>query len=100
MWIEGAEPLPLVEAGAAYRRAVEAAADHAAAQAAVQIIEAELAATGRRARAISDRWLPRLEAWLAAVTRELDEAEREEAFRLRWAGSGSNASGSRDTEPI
>ena len=30
---------------------------------------------------------------LAAVTRELEESEREEAFRLRWARSGSTLDG-------
>lgn len=81
----------LVEASAAYRTAVEAAAEHAVAQAAVRIVDAEVDATRRRLRAITDRWLPRLEAALAALTRELEEAEREEAFRLRWASNGSHA---------
>jgi V/A-type H+/Na+-transporting ATPase subunit D len=85
----GSGTTALVETEAAYRRAVEAAAAHAVAQAAARIVEAELEATGRRLRAVSDRWLPRLEGWLGAVTRELEEAEREEAFRLRWARSGS-----------
>ena len=89
----GAGTVALIEAEPAYRRAVEAAANHAVAEAAVRIIEAELEATGRRLRAISDRWLPRLEGWLAAVTRELEESEREEAFRLRWARSGSTLDG-------
>jgi V/A-type H+/Na+-transporting ATPase subunit D len=89
----GAGTAALVEASTAYRLAVEAAATHAVAQAAVHIIEAELEATGRRLRAISDRWLPRLEGWLAAVTRELEETEREEAFRLRWARSGATFDG-------
>jgi V/A-type H+-transporting ATPase subunit D len=74
-----------LEAGMAYGRAVEAAAAYAVARAASRIVDAEVDATRRRLRAISERWLPRLEAALTAVTRELDEAEREEAFRLRWA---------------
>jgi V/A-type H+-transporting ATPase subunit D len=89
----GAGTAALSQADAAYRGAVEAAAAHAVATAAVRTVEAELEATGRRLRAISDRWLPRLEEWLATVTRELEEAEREEAFRLRWARAGSNADG-------
>jgi V/A-type H+-transporting ATPase subunit D len=89
----GAGTAALTQAEAAYRSAVEAAAAHAVASAAVRTVEVELAATGRRLRAISDRWLPRLEGWLATVTRELEEAEREEAFRLRWASSGSNSDG-------
>jgi vacuolar-type H+-ATPase subunit D/Vma8 len=89
----GAGTAALIEADSAYRSAVEAAAQHAVASAAIRTVEAELEATGRRLRAISDRWLPRLEGWLATVTRELEEAEREEAFRLRWARSGSNSGG-------
>ena len=89
----GAGTAALIQADAAYRGAVEAAAAHAVASAAVRTVEAELEATGRRLRAISDRWLPRLEGWLATVTRELEEAEREEAFRLRWARAGSSADG-------
>jgi V/A-type H+-transporting ATPase subunit D len=79
------------EAATAYRRAVEAAAVHAVAQTALRTVEAELEATGRRLRAITDRWLPRLEGWLASVTRDLEESEREEAYRLRWARSGTNS---------
>jgi V/A-type H+-transporting ATPase subunit D len=61
----GAGTAALIQADAAYRGAVEAAAAHAVASAAVRTVEAELEATGRRLRAISDRWLPRLEGWLA-----------------------------------
>jgi V/A-type H+/Na+-transporting ATPase subunit D len=86
----------LIEAAVAYRSAVEAAAAHAVAEAALRTIDAELKTTGRRLRAITDRWLPRLQGWLATVTRELDEAEREESFRLRWARSGANGDGSGD----
>ena len=37
--------------------------------------------------------IPRLKDWLGAVARELEETEREEAFRLRWARSGSASDG-------
>jgi V/A-type H+-transporting ATPase subunit D len=48
-------------------------------------VDAEVALTRRRLRAINDRWLPRLEASLATLNRDLDESEREQTFRLRWA---------------
>jgi V/A-type H+/Na+-transporting ATPase subunit D len=75
----------LVEAGTAYRAAVVAAAEHAVARAAVRIVDEEVAATARRLRAVADRWVPRLESALGELARELDETEREETFRLRWA---------------
>lgn len=75
----------LVEAAAAYRDAVRAAAEHAAAEAACRQVAAELATTRRRHRAIADRWVPELEAALRRLTAELDENERAETARLRWA---------------
>jgi V/A-type H+-transporting ATPase subunit D len=75
----------LVEAHRAFQAATEAAADHAAAHAALTTVDAEVALTRRRLRAINDRWLPRLEASLATLNRDLDESEREQTFRLRWA---------------
>ena len=78
----------LVETERAFRAATEAAAAHAAAQAAVDTIDREAALTRRRLRAINDRWLPRLESALATINRELDELEREGIFRLRWARAG------------
>lgn len=78
----------LAEAATAYRRAVAAAADHAAAVAACRLIEAEIDETRRRLRAITDRWLPALEARLARLRQELDETEREETFRRQRAMAG------------
>src|SRR5690606_5559957 len=75
----------LVEAATAYREAVRAAAEHAAAQAACRRIAAELATTRRRHRAIAEKWVPELEAALHRLTAELDETERAETARLRWA---------------
>lgn len=77
----------LVEAAAAYREAIQAAAAHAASDAACRAIDAEIATTRRRLHAINDRWLPRLEHALRDLTRELDETERAETFRLRWAAA-------------
>ncbi len=75
----------LVEAQRAFHAAVEAAVETAAASAAVVIVDDEVAATRRRIRAVNDRWLPRLESALATRNHDLDENEREENFRLRWA---------------
>lgn len=73
---------------AAHRRALEAAARYGAVQAASVRIAAELAATTRRLRAIERRWIPRHERALAALELALDESEREDAARSRWARRG------------
>jgi V/A-type H+-transporting ATPase subunit D len=75
----------LVFAAAAHRRALEAAVRHAAASFALRRVHAELQATARRLRAVEQRWIPRYEGALAALELELDEGEREQATRLRWA---------------
>jgi V/A-type H+-transporting ATPase subunit D len=77
----------LVEAAAAARDALSAAAEHAAAVTARRIIDAEVAATRRRLRAITHRWLPQLEDALRRLTHDLDETEQAETFRLRWAAA-------------
>jgi len=64
---------------------LDAAARHAAALTALRTIEAELLATRRRLRAVEDRWIPRLESTLARIRLALDEQERAEGVRLRWA---------------
>ena len=76
-----------------YRAALEAAVRHAAAQAAVRVVEAQEAATRRRLRAIEHRWLPRLEESLARVQLQLEENEHADGVLLRWA------SGPRGTRP-
>ncbi len=73
----------LTRTAEAYRRALDVAVRHAAAEAAAERVARELAATTRRLRAIEERWLPRLEARLAELDLQLDETEREEATRLR-----------------
>ncbi|HEX6872248.1 MAG TPA: V-type ATP synthase subunit D [Micromonosporaceae bacterium] len=77
----------LVESAAAYRRALAAGVACAAAEAACRVVDAEIAATRRRLRAIEDRWVPRLEAALSALNRQLDETERADIFRLRWTAA-------------
>jgi hypothetical protein len=83
----------LQQACAAHRLALDAAVRHAAAQAALRAIEAEMAANRRRLHAVEDRWIPRLESTLAAVLLELAEAERSEGVRLRWAADTVNEPG-------
>lgn len=77
----------LVEAARAYRDAVDAAVAYAAAESARRTVDAEIAATRRRRRAIADRWVPRLEGALRELTAELEETERAEIVRLRWAAA-------------
>ncbi len=76
-----------VMAGAreSHRDALAAAAEHAAAAAAVRVVEAEVRATRYRLRAVQDRWIPGLEQALADVTFALEEQERSDAARLRLA---------------
>ena len=69
----------------AHRAALEAAARHATANAAVRMVDDEVRATRYRLRAVQDRWIPRLEQALAEVTFTIDELERADAARLRLA---------------
>lgn len=85
-----------VVAGArqAHRAALAAAAQHAAATAAVRMVDDEVRATRYRLRAIQDRWIPGLEQALAEVTFTIEEQERADAARLRLAAvpaAGSTA---------
>jgi V/A-type H+-transporting ATPase subunit D len=77
----------LVQARAATRRALQVAAEHAAATAALEALDAEVRTTRRRLRALRERWLPRLDAAQAALVEALEQQEREEGVRLRWAAS-------------
>lgn len=78
----GSSALPF--AAASHGRAVEAGARYAAARLALERIDAELAATTRRLRALERRWIPAHEQALAALELMLDETEREDAVRVRW----------------
>ncbi len=69
----------------AHHRALEFAATHAATTAALNRLDAELATTRRRRRAIADRLLPTLEADLDDLELHLDEQDREEALRVHLA---------------
>ena len=76
-------------------RAVEALADslekaaaHAAIQRALANIDAELLQTRRRLRLLERRRLPQLERALTASRERLEQSEREDTLRLRWARRG------------
>ena len=73
------------EARKAHGAALAAAVSHAAATAALRLIEAEAAVTRYRLHAIKDRWIPRLEQAHAEITFALDELERADQARLRRA---------------
>ena len=77
------------------RRALEAAVRHAAAAAALRVIEAETLATRYRLRAVRDRWIPRLEQALAEVTFAIEEQELADSARLRLAAFAPPSAGSR-----
>jgi vacuolar-type H+-ATPase subunit D/Vma8 len=76
----------LAPATRAHHRALDAAATHGATRTALARLDAELATTRRRRRAIGDRLVPRLEDDLRALEIDLDEQDREEALRVRLAG--------------
>jgi V/A-type H+-transporting ATPase subunit D len=69
----------------AHRLALDAAVQHAVAIAGLRAVETELAATRRRLRAVTDRWIPALEDTLARAALGLEETERAEGVGLRWA---------------
>lgn len=72
-----------------HRAAVRAAARHAALRTAHERVTHELERTARRLRAIERRWLPRHADALASLELALDEAEREDTARARWASERS-----------
>jgi V/A-type H+-transporting ATPase subunit D len=72
-------------AARAHAEALVAGAAYAAARAAYDAIAAELAATTRRQRAIERRWIPAHEEALHQLELALDEREREDIARIRWA---------------
>jgi V/A-type H+-transporting ATPase subunit D len=85
--VGGREPgtAAAVEAAAAFGAALRAAADHAAASAALRAVDAEVAATRRRWRSVTQRWIPQLDTALLKLGQQLEEAERAEGVRRRWA---------------
>ncbi len=90
----------LVPAAEAHRRALEAGARYAVASVSHRRVAAELALTARRLRTIERRWLPEHEAALHELEIRLDEEEREESGRIRWAAGREGDGGRRSvTKP-
>lgn len=90
----------LLAAADAYRRAAQAAVDLAVLEGALRRVEAELRATTLRRNAIERRWIPAHEDALAALELTLEEVEREDGVRARWAtGQARDASVSSRTRP-
>lgn len=81
----GPAPAALHLASGAYRAAVTAGAEHAAADRALFIVRRELARTRRQLRGVQDRWVPRLEDALAQRRIAVDDLEHDDAVRRRWA---------------
>jgi V/A-type H+-transporting ATPase subunit D len=75
----------LLSAAHAHRRALEAAARVAVLEGALRRIDAALRATSLRRNAVQHRWIPAHEEALAALELALEEVEREDAVRVRWA---------------
>ena len=73
----------LLSAAVAHRRALEAAVQVAAAEAALRRIDAALHATRLRRNAIQRNWIPAHEQALHALELTLEELEREDGARLR-----------------
>lgn len=63
--------------------ALQAAVRYALTEAAARAVRTEAEQTRVRRRAVEDRWLPRLEERLRALSAELDEQERAEATSRR-----------------
>lgn len=77
----------ITPAANAYRVALLAGVRTAAAEEAVRRLDAEIAVTRRRLRALDKRWLPRLRDELVRLDLALEQAEQEDTLRLRRAAS-------------
>jgi V/A-type H+-transporting ATPase subunit D len=75
----------IAPAAEAVRAALQAGVRTAAAEEAVRRLDAEIAVTRRRLRALDKRWLPRLRAELVRLELTLEQSEQEDALRLRRA---------------
>jgi V/A-type H+-transporting ATPase subunit D len=76
----------LAPAVAAVRRSVEAGARLAAVEEAVRRLDAEIAVTRRRLRALEKRWLPGLADAARDLELRLEQGELEDGIRLRHRG--------------
>jgi vacuolar-type H+-ATPase subunit D/Vma8 len=82
----------LSHAIAAYGEALDAGVKHAAAQAAHRRILAELGRTRRRLRGLEARAIPAYEEALTLLELQLDENEREDLIRTKWAMASAQRS--------
>jgi V/A-type H+-transporting ATPase subunit D len=82
----------LVRATGAQRQAVIAAVEHAAASTAARACGSEIRAVTHRVRALRRHWIPSLRAALARAELELEEQERGEGIRRRWAAAAADRS--------
>jgi V/A-type H+-transporting ATPase subunit D len=76
----------------AHHQALRHAAAHASTTTALSRLDAELASTRRRRRAIRDRLVPSLEARLNDLDLHLDEQDRDEALRVHLAAQTGSSS--------
>ncbi|MDH5520105.1 MAG: V-type ATP synthase subunit D [Acidimicrobiia bacterium] len=83
----------------AYAAALDAATEHAAARAALQRVEAELADTRRRRRALEQHLVPRLQSELHRLDLTLDERDRDAALRTQLAIRRRGAASAREPTP-
>jgi V/A-type H+-transporting ATPase subunit D len=75
----------VLHARTAYQAALQAAVRHATALAAVRAVQAELATTRHRLRALDQRWIPQLREALGHLELTLEEQEREDDIIRRRA---------------
>lgn len=77
--------MAIIRAAQAHRLALDVAVRHAVAIAAERVVGAEVTATSHRVRSLRQHWIPRLQEALARAELELEEQERAEGVRHRWA---------------
>ncbi|MFC4783827.1 V-type ATP synthase subunit D [Nocardioides sp. MAHUQ-72] len=85
----------VVPAARAFEAALRAGVRTAAAEEAVRRVEAEIAVTRRRMRALERRWTPWLRQALAEREAALEQTEREDGVRLRRAAGADGVAGPR-----
>jgi V/A-type H+/Na+-transporting ATPase subunit D len=83
----------LAPAEQAHREALRAAVAHAVALRACHVVDAEVVEARRRLRALTDRWVPRLEAAAHTLSERLEEDERADTVRMRWAAGRAERDG-------
>ena len=80
-------------AAAAHQATLAAGVAYAVAPAAAQAVADEVVTTRGRLCAVADRWVPELETARHTLDGTLDELERAEGARLKWAADRQERSG-------